>query len=194
MHHEFCRRHDGRVRGGDSSGSLNRKQSAGTGVLRTYASWRCSRRCSSCRRRRNRQTWRQQLPSYVTKDGLFCCSSSACNPYDMLTSSKSHIAHSITTHLQQCSPIVLGLTLSRTRNVIIRLWPEQCRGCSLLDIMEAGRNKCIMLLPPAWFYFGPAAWCNECILYSPIFGGLPQAQRGKHNARREIPVSQKLAQ
>ena len=115
MHHEFCRRHDGRVRGGDSSGSLNRKQSAGTGVLRTYASWRCSRRCSSWRRRRNRQTWGQQLPSYVTKDGLFCCSSSASNPYDNLTSRKSYIAHSLTTHLQQCSPIVIGLTLSRSK-------------------------------------------------------------------------------
>ena len=87
-----------------------------------------------------------------------------------------------------------SVSLSLVANVIIRLWPEQCRGCSLLDIMEAGRNKCIMLLPPAWFYFGPAVWCNECILYSPLFGGLPQAQRGKHNARREIPVSQKLAQ
>ena len=77
----------------------------------------------------------------------------------------------------------VSLSLSLVANVIIRLWPEQCRGCSLLDIMEAGRNKCIMLLPPAWFYFGPAAWCNECILYSPIFGGLPQAQRGKRNVR-----------
>ena len=119
----------------------------------------------------------------LPRTALFCCSPSTCNPYDMFTSRKSHIVHSLTTHLQQCSPIVLGLTLSRTRNVIIRLWPEQCRGCSLLDIMEAGRNKCIMLLAPAWFYFGPAAWCNECILYSPIFGGLPQAQRGKRNVR-----------
>ena len=110
MHHEFCRRHDGRVRGGDS-GFLNRKQSAGTGVLRTYASWRCSRRCSSCRRRRNRLTWRQQLPSYVTKDALFCCPSSTCNPYDMLTSSKSHIAHSLTTHLPQSYPFSVSLSL-----------------------------------------------------------------------------------
>ena len=156
-------------------------------MLRTDASWRCSRRCSSCRRRRNRQTWRQQLPSYVTKDGLFCCSSSACNPYDMLTSRKSYIAHSLTTHLQQCSPVVLGLTDSLSLVLETSLFvcgPSNAEVALCLTLWRQGVINASCFCPPlgSISVLRPGA-TSAYYTYSPIFGGLPQAQRGKRNVR-----------